>query len=186
MKTLAKLIPFILIGSILLGGCKKDADPVNEEELITTLTMTWTPVGGGAPVIFQFKDLDGEGGNAPVITSGPLAANTTYGVSIVVLNESVTPAVDISDEIVEEGPEHQFFFATTAGVNLSFSYQDADTNGAPIGLSANMLTGDASSGKFLVTLRHDLNKGGAGVAQGDITNAGGDTDIEVEFDMVIQ
>ncbi len=169
-----------------MGGCKKDADPVNEEELITTLTMTWTPVGGGAPVIFQFKDLDGEGGNAPVITSAPLAANTTYGVSIVALNESVSPAEDITEEIEEEGTKHQFFFATSAGVNLSFSYQDSDINGAPIGLVTNMLTGAVSSGTLQVTLRHDLNKGAAGVPQGDITNAGGDTDIEVEFDIVTQ
>lgn len=186
MKTLAKLLPLILIGSLFIGGCKKDADPVNEEELITTLIMTWTPDGGGAPVIFQFKDLDGDGGIAPEITSAPLNANTTYGVTISALNESVTPTKVITEEIEAEGTEHQFFFATTAGVNLSFSYQDTDTNGAPIGLIANMLTGDASSGSLRVTLRHDLNKGASGVAQGDLTNAGGDTDIQVDFDIVIQ
>ena len=40
------------------------------------------PQGGGSPVVFQFRDPDGEGGNAPTITSGALAANTTYSVSL--------------------------------------------------------------------------------------------------------
>lgn len=181
------MIPaFLLIFALMISGCSKDPDPVNEEEVITTLTMTWTPAGSGSPVVFQFRDPDGEGGNAPTITSGALTANTTYTVSMDLLNETETPAESITQEIIDEGTEHQFFFATTAGISLSFSYDDTDANGAPIGLETTMTTGDAATGKLQVTLRHDLNKGGSGVAQGDITNAGGETDLQVEFDFVIQ
>lgn len=181
------LLPSIFLAiSILMSGCSKDPDPVNEEEVITSITMTWTPTSSGTPVIFQFKDVDGPGGTAPVITSGALEANASYTVSIALLNETTTPVTNLTQEILDEGTEHQFFFATTAGIGLSFSYDDTDANGAPIGLESTMMTGPAATGKLQVTLRHDLNKGGTGVAQGDITNAGGDTDIQVEFDLVIQ
>lgn len=181
------IIPaFLLSSALLISSCGKDPDPVNEEEVITTLTMTWTPEGSGSPVVFQFRDPDGEGGNAPVISSGPLVANTIYTVSMELLNETETPAEDLTQEILDEGTEHQFFFATTQGITLSFSYDDTDANGAPIGLETTMTTGDAATGKLQVTLRHDLDKGATGVAQGDITNAGGETDIQVEFDLVIQ
>ncbi len=179
--------PALFLGfTLLITGCAKDPDPVNESELITSVTMTWTPQGSGAPVLFQFKDLDGPGGAAPTIISGALDANATYTVSMALLNEAVTPAININQEILDEGPEHQFFFATTQGISLSFSYDDTDTNGAPIGLETTMLTGAAATGKLQVTLRHGLDKGAAGVAQGDITNAGGETDLQVEFDLVIQ
>lgn len=175
------------MGSIfLITGCAKDPDPVNETELITTINMTWTPEGSGAPVLFQFRDLDGAGGSAPLITVGDLMPNTTYSVEVEMLNETTNPATNITNEIILEGTEHQFFFATTEGITLSFSYDDTDTNGAPIGVKTTMFTGDAATGKLQLTLRHDLNKGASGVAQGDITNAGGDTDAQVEFDLVIQ
>jgi len=171
---------------LLFSSCKKDADKPNEEELITTLTMTWTPVGGGTPVTFLFRDLDGEGGNPPVITTAPLAAGTEYNVDITLLDETKTPAENITEEIEEEADEHQFFFQVTAGLNLTFAYLDSDKNGAPLGLKTRMITGEAGSGTLRVILRHDLNKGAAGVPQGDITNAGGDTDIQVDFPVVIQ
>ena len=181
------IIPvFLLSTTLLISSCGKDPDPVNEEEVITTLTMTWTPQGSGSPVVFQFRDPDGEGGNAPTITSGALAANTTYSVSLELLNETETPAEDITEEILDEGTEHQFFFGLTEGITLTFSYADTDANGAPIGLETTMTTGDAATGKLQVTLRHEPDKGATGVAQGDITNAGGETDIQVEFDLVIQ
>ena len=181
------MIPAAFLSLLFLfSACSKDPDPVNEEEVITTLRMVWTPQGSSSPVIFQFRDPDGDGGTAPTITSGALMANTTYGVSLELLNETKSPAGNITEEIMDEGTEHQFFFAVTQGITLTFSYDDTDANGAPIGLNTTMQTGPAASGKLQVTLRHDLNKGATGVPQGDITNAGGETDIQVEFDLDIQ
>ena len=42
------------------------------------------------------------------------------------------------------------------------------------------------SGTITVTLRHEPNKDAAGVSSGDIANAGGETDIEVTFNVEIQ
>lgn len=176
----------LMLSSVLLSSCKKDADPDHEEELITTMILTWTPDGAGAPVTFTFRDLDGEGGNPPFVISAPLSANTEYTLDITVLNESVSPAEDITAEILAEADEHQFFFATTPGVNLAFAYLDTDSNGAALGLQTRMVLGEPSSGELQVTLLHEPNKGAAGVPQGDPTNAGGETDIEVVFDIDIQ
>lgn len=180
-------LSLLLAGIVLFGsGCKKDPVDVNEEELITTLRMTWTPEGGGTERVFEFNDPDGPGGTAPTVFSDTLAANTTYNVAIEVLDESATPTKDITEEILEEGPDHQFFFATTSGVVLQFSYEDTDANGAPIGLQTKMYTKEPGSGLLRVTLRHDLAKGASGVPQGDITNAGGETDIEVDFPLHVR
>ncbi len=188
MKSLTFPFMALLLTGIVFfnSGCKKDPVDVNEEELITTLRMTWTPEGGGTESVFVFTDPDGTGGTAPTVFSDTLTANTTYNVSIEVLDESVTPAKDITAEILAEGDEHQFFFATTAGVVLQFSYEDTDANGAPIGLNTKMFTMEPGSGLLRVTLRHDLSKGAAGVPQGDITNAGGETDIEVDFPLHVR
>lgn len=187
MNKLIFPVTLMLLASVFLfPSCKKDADKPNEEELITTLTMTWTPVGGGVPVVFSFRDLDGDGGNAPVITTAPLAAGTEYDVDITLLDETKSPADNITEEVAEESAEHQFFFQVTEGLGLTFAYLDTDTNGAPLGLRTRMITGAAATGTLRVILRHDLNKGVAGVPQGDITNAGGETDIQVDFPVVIQ
>jgi hypothetical protein len=65
-------------------------------------------------------------------------------------------------------------------------YADADGDGNPIGLRNRATTPAAGSGTITAILRHMPNKSAAGVASGDITNAGGDTDIEVDLNFTIQ
>lgn len=189
MKTPRSIILSILV-STLLFACKKDKEqaPVlpNEEELITTLTYTLTPVGGGAPVVFSFKDIDGDGGNAPVVFEGILAPNTDYTGSLTLLNESEDPTDDITIEVEEEGVDHQLFYQPEASLNLDVSYSDSDSNGKPIGLLTLVSTGSTSSGSLIITLRHEPNKNAPGVSSGDITDAGGETDIEVTFIVEIE
>lgn len=180
------ILPFLVLIIIGVTSCEKD-DPVipNEEEVITTLNFKLTPVGGGTAVTFTYQDLDGDGGNAPTITNGTLVANTTYTGAIELLNEQETPAEDITVEIQDEDEEHQFFFtSTTTGVSVSYKDQDGDGN--PIGLQTELTTGSAAMGELTIVLRHEPNKTATGVAGGDITNAGGETDIEVTFDIDVQ
>ncbi len=183
IKLIFALTAVVCLGT-LITGCE-DPEPVNQEELITTLKLTFTTVGGGSKVL-QYRDLDGIGGNAPVIISDTLTANTNYSVSVEVLNESVNPADSINAEIRAEDEDHQFFFQPAAGLNLSFSYADTDDDGYPVGLSSTAQAGVASNGQLTVTLRHEPDKHASGVENGDITNAGGETDAEVVFDVVIQ
>lgn len=174
----------MLLVSLVIVSCDKDNDVPNEEELITTLTYTLTPEAGGNPVVFSFRDIDGDGGQDPVITQGSLASNTIYDGVIELLNESETPAVDITEEVEAEAVDHQFFYSA-AGANAIFLYTDMDADTKPIGITTQVIIGDPSSGAMTVILRHRPDKSAAGVDQGAIINAGGETDIEVTFLLTI-
>ena len=189
MKKINSILVLSVLSIVFFSSCKKDdpKEPVipNEEEVITTLNLTLTPVGGGTPVEFKFKDLDGDGGNPPVISVGKLDTNTQYTGSIALYNELESPADTITLEVEEEADEHQFFFQSTAN-GLTVAYDDADDNGKPLGLATTLTTQGASTGTLTITLRHEPIKDAAGVSMGDITNAGGETDIEVTFDVGIE
>lgn len=190
--SVSKSILLATLFSISFIACDKDdnpiAPPVNEEELITTVKVTLT--NGTNVVTLTSKDLDLDGPNAPVVTvSGPLSANTAYVGVVELLDETKNPADVISEEIKEseeEKREHQFFYNLT-GLTGSAVYSDLDSNGKPIGLNFSYTTGAASTGSFTITLRHLPNKSAAGVATGDMTNAGGSTDAKATFsNLVIQ
>lgn len=180
---------FMLLTLVTVYSCDPDdPDPVNEEEVITTVTYTLTPQGGGTAVVLSFKDLDGNGGNAPLISGGLLANNTTYNGVLEFTNESKTPATNITNEVRSEGTDHQVFFAVSELLLDAFdlTYIDADTNGDPIGLSTTFKTKKIASGEIQITLRHEPNKKASGVSNGEITNAGGETDVEVRIPIVIK
>ena len=172
--------------SIIFTSCgKDDPDIPNEEELITTVIYTLIPGGGGSNVVMSFRDLDGDGGNAPIIEGGTFEANTNYNGTIELLNESESPVEDITTEIRSEAEEHQFFFQSGIS-DFRIGYNDQDANGDPIGINTVLSTGAATSGTLKITLRHEPDKNGSGVSEGDISNAGGETDIEVIFPVNVQ
>ena len=186
IKTI-KILSLILFSLVIITSCSNDDDnpePVNEEEVITTLTATLTPVGGSTAITMRSQDLDGDGPNPPVLdVSGDLAAGTTYNGSLELLNETESPAEDITEEVEEEGEEHQFFFSATNSI-ATFAYSDMDGDGNPVGLEFTLTAaGAAGSGTITITLRHEPDKDASGVSDGEITNAGGETDISVTFDV---
>lgn len=179
-----KISVLAIVAVLSFSSCSSDDNapvPVNEEEVITTVTATFTPMNGGTAITLTSRDLDGDGPNAPIVTaSGNFIAGTMYHGSVVFLNELSNPAENITDEIEEEGDEHQLFFQQS-GLG-SFTYGDEDANGNPIGLHFNYTAANTpANGNLTITLRHEPNKTGEGVANGTITNAGGATDAEVTF-----
>lgn len=186
MKVLHFLSIALLATVLTISSCTVDEpeDP-NEEEVITTLRYILTPTNGGDAVVLEFQDLDGDGGNAPIITADTLAANTAYSGSIELLNEAGSPVEDITVEIRAEKEDHQFFYETTV-TDFTIGYNDSDANNNSVGLETSANTGAAANGTLKITLRHKPDKLGANVINGDITNAGGETDIEVTFDVTIQ
>lgn len=184
MKTI-KLLSILFIASIVLSACSNDDDgdqePVNEEEVITTLIATLRPSGGGDTVTFTYRDLEGNG-NPNIVVSGDLTANTTYNATIQVLNETESPAEDVTLEVLEEDDEHQFLYVIASSLNITTTYTDQDGDGNPIGVTFNATTGDASAGDFTIILRHEPNKPNDGTP-GD---AGGETDISSTFPVEIQ
>ncbi|MDP5027900.1 MAG: type 1 periplasmic binding fold superfamily protein [Flavobacterium sp.] len=185
MKNL-KLIALLVIPVIFSTSCSNDDAPVNEEEVITTVRVTL--VGGGQTIVLESRDLDGDGPNAPVLTpvgGGILVAGTTYTGSTEFLNELEDPAEDITVEVEEEGADHQVFYQLPSSIG-TVTYTDTDANGRPIGLNFTLVAGTSgSTGTLMVTLKHLPNKTASGVADGDITNAGGNTDAAVTFSVAV-
>ena len=171
---------------VIFTNCNDDDLPMeNEEELITTLTYTLTPMSGGTPIIMSFRDIDGDGGDPPIISTQRLTSGVAYTGVLTLANESETPTEDITEEIEEEAEEHQFFFEIGGSIDMDITYADQDADGNPIGLTTELIAGDPGSGSLVITLRHEPDKSGMGVANGEIANAGGETDIEVSFFVTI-
>jgi hypothetical protein len=179
--------------AIILSSCTDDdkvVAPVNELEYITTVTAVFKPQNGGTDVVLEFKDLDGEGANDPIITTSiPFQQNKTYLGSVSFKNELISPAGDITPEIIDEALEHQLFYQTTGNLN-PFMYatnkSNYDRNGKPIGLQSVYKTSGPASGVLRLTLRHGPDKNGKDVPLGIITNAGGATDIAVDFPITVE
>ncbi|CAN1542958.1 hypothetical protein MCEGE10_01842 [Flavobacteriaceae bacterium] len=189
MKNL-KITTLALVALLALSSCSKDdTPPVNEEELITTVTAVFTPQGGGTTVTLLYKDLDGDGLNALNEVTGNFVQNKTYDGAVTFKNEAADPIEDITPEIITEGDEHQLFYEKTGTLN-AFTYGTAssnfDVNGKPIGLQSVFTTTGAASGTLKITLKHLPNKSGVNVAAGDITNAFGNTDVEIIFNLTVQ
>lgn len=185
MKDLKNILALLFMATLVFS-CSDDDDgnpaPVNEEEVITTMTVSLTPQGGGTTVTLQTQDLDGDGPNAPVITvSGNLNDFTTYEGSIELLNETESPAEDITEEVAEEDEEHQFFFATTGSI-AGVTYADADSNGNPLGLEFLLSTQQPGAASITITLRHEPRKPN----DGTLSDAGGETDIAQTFDLIVE
>lgn len=175
-----------LLTATAFTACKKDKGETNEEEVITTLQLTFTPQGGGTPLVYKFEDADGPGGAAPVIDQIILAPSKSYDVALQLLNKTVSPAEDITEEVEEESDAHRFYFAPAAGSNITVSDLDQDDNGVAVGLNSVWTTGAAATGSIKVTLRHypavPPNK-----AAGDLVDSQkSGTDIEATFTTKIQ
>lgn len=187
-----KLLNIALLLCLTIFSCSSDDDAtfvptgslpvvINEEEVITTLNVTLTPVGGGTTVTLQTQDLDGDGPNAPVITvSDDLVNGKVYNGTIELLNETVNPAEDITEEVETESNEHQFFYTAGTGLDISTTYENFDINGENLGTEFTLTTNTVSSGTLTFTLRHEPTKPNTGLA-----DAGGETDISATFDIVI-
>ncbi|WP_026839382.1 hypothetical protein [Gillisia sp. JM1] len=179
-----KFLATAIFATVLFISCSSDDDtpePVNEEEVITTLTVTLIPNGGGTPITLQTRDLDGDGPNAPIVTSGNLATGVTYNGSIVLLNETVNPPENITEEVEEESEEHQFFYTIGSGLDVTTMYTNLDGDGNNLGTQFTLTAGAASSGKLTFTLRHEPTKPNTG-----LDDAGGETDIAATFNVTVQ
>ena len=189
MNTINKIMKaslFALLIAATITACKKDKDlvpvppPVDHEgEVITTMQLTFSDSAGIQPTLSAtFRDPDGDGGSGPdIFDTIRLVNNTTYFTSILLLNETVTPADTISNEVLEEGDEHLFCF-TPSGTNVSIVLTDSDGT-YEIGLQSKWRTGAISNGTVQVVLKHQ-----PGVKNG--TCNPGETDIDISYVTIIQ
>lgn len=163
----------------------------NEEEIITDVVLTFTPMDGGDVVTARAQDPDGEGVlPLEVLDVISLAENTTYTMEIAVSNE--IEGEDITEEIREEADEHMFFFGFSEGIfsdptgdgNIDnrqdpLNYNDLDGNNYPVGLSTEWTTAAAmNSGTLQIVLKHQPDSKSAA----STVNEGG-TDIDLTWDI---
>ncbi len=170
-----KALGLVAVLSLTFTACKEEVeDPHdhNEEELITSVELSFTEDSTTNTVEFKFADPDGDGGNAPTQHDTiQLKANTTYNLSLKFLNES-DHVHDITGEVEEEADEHLVCFDVTGSTTVTIN--DMDGNNLPLGLESTVTTGDSESGSFTVSLKHqpDVKNGSCDV---------GETDVEVAF-----
>lgn len=200
MSKVFKIFNYLIFSILLInGGCSTD-DPKKEDapELITKATLTFTPTAGGNPIIISASDPDGEGVQN-LAPQGPinLSSNTTYDLTIKLVNELATPdedGYDISEEVQEEGAEHLFLFSWTNNIFSAPSgngnidnradeviYSDTDSKNLPIGLKTRWTTsGSGKSGSFRIVLKHqpDLKTGTSGINIGE-------TDMDISFSVSV-
>jgi hypothetical protein len=189
------LLTALLGGVVLLSGCDKDPEQENIPEEITKVVLTFTATGA-APIVVEANDPD-LGGIQPFETGTiTLNANTTYTLSVEFFNgfyEPTDPEYNITEEVEEEGAEHQLFFGWSDGVFSSpdgignieatgtINYNDEDVNELPIGLSTTWTTGSATTGKsFRIMLKHQPD-----IKSATSTYADGDSDLDLTFPISI-
>jgi hypothetical protein len=187
-------------GSLMFSACDSD-DPQKEDvpELITRVTLTFTPQGGGNAVVVTATDPDGTGVQT-LRTSGPiaLAKGTSYALELTLINELAKPTdpeYDITAEVEEEGDEHMFFYSWTNNVFANpagngnvdnradaVRYEDKDGNDQPIGIhTAWTAAAAAASGKFQVLLKHQPD-----LKSATSTSADGEDDLNITFDIEVK
>lgn len=185
MKTLKNII---YIGFIVaLVACKKDktevTEPtpvnVNEEELITTVTLHFYEEGNSSYYFMaSFRDVDGVGGNEATIDTIKLDTNSTYNVSVELLDESKSTTENITEEVKEEADEHLFCYESTTS-NLAVNITDTDGT-FPIGIDSDWKTTDEIISSIKIILKHQPE------GQKNGSCSPGETDVEVEFPLVIK
>jgi hypothetical protein len=176
----------IAVASITFAGCKKDKvenPDVEEQELITTVKLHVTGANSFDKT-FTYKVENGFGVTSPgTITRDDiaLAPNTEYNMEVHLLNEKKNPAEDITEEVIAEKNDHLFLFEAQTSL-LTLTDGNKDNNGAPFNQTIKVKTGAAGSGSLTVILKHEpANKNAANAA-----DAGGETDVEATFNVVVQ
>ena len=88
MSITNKFFLLLLLVAVTVTSCDDDDPPMeNEEELITTVILTFDDPNSSEDITFEWKDLDGDGGDDPIVTVSDLDSNVMYSVSIMLLNE---------------------------------------------------------------------------------------------------
>lgn len=177
--TNTRLITLLALSAGLLfstSGCKKsDPTPADENELITTVRLKFTE--GSNSQTFEWKDIDGDGGKAPVIQNIALKTNKTYKVDVSFLDESKMPIFDITEEVAKEKDEHLVIITPAPASLFVYTYGDKDSRNFPVGLTGTAKTSGAGTGTLKVVLRHQPPINGKPVKDGTATLGSSDADV---------
>lgn len=215
-SVLAAVLALVATGGI---GCDSDPEAGDDHdhdhdheptEVITTVTLRFTPEGGGETRVAEFSDPDGDGGMSGSSDPIALTEGIAYDLEIGFSNALVDPTEDITAEVAEEAEEHQVFIAGTSvdgpAVNdnsapvVMHEYADLESDygdnavGAdlPLGLSNRVVAVAAGTGTFTVRLQHLPELNGNPQKVPDLATQlrdgmllPGDADARVTFDLTV-
>ena len=178
------------------GGADGHAQD-HDHKAITKVVLDITSQADGSEQTINFGDPQtGAGG---VDTDIELVNGTTYDMAMTVLNDLESPILDITNEIIEEANEYQVFF-TGSAINdgiVTFTYDDQDDNGLPLGFDSTLTGAAAGSGILTLTLQHMPEQDGNAVkrdgmadevaAEGLAGIAGeGAPEVHIDFPVTVQ
>jgi len=177
------IVPFI-------SSCSSDDDNtpeiINEEEVITDVTLTFTNAAEGS-VTYTYTDEQYRDDSyvAPVIS---LTSGETYEVETNFYNNSDPEDPELVTEEVEEESDDHFLTYGFSNADVELTRTDSaistDSDGVQIGLSTEWVAGAAGTGSVLVSLVHQPTEKITEPADGAVV--GGETDAAVTFELEIQ
>lgn len=164
----------LLAGALSFSTCRKgDVIPI---EGVTTLRVIFSQPGGNQ-ITFEFKDLDGIGGNDPVIDEIQLPPLNVFNCRLEVLNESKVPVEDWTATINQRSGIHLFSYKVSNDV-MRFSNLNTDESGKPFGIVSLAAT-KTGTGTLTIIMKHDVDKNSSNPI------GTGVTDIEATFPVKI-
>ncbi|MEZ4903164.1 MAG: hypothetical protein R2822_16095 [Spirosomataceae bacterium] len=112
-----------------------------------------------------------------------LKANKTYQLEVSFLDESKSPAENITQEVKEEADEHLVVITSMPAALFIYTATDKDSRNLPIGLVGSLKTNAANTGTLRLQLRHQPPVGGVAMKDGT-ANLGSD-DVNVAFNLTV-
>lgn len=177
--------------SLFLFACTDDSDDsvkpgvnitLNEEELITSVELHFADTNQVALDTFAFNDPDGNGGMSPTIDSIKINSNQSYLVNVQFLDKSNPSSIkDITAEIIAEDDEHIICYELSNANGLMINRTDSDGS-YEVGIKTRWIANNmaaTSNGVLKLILKHQ-----SGSKDGSCNP--GDTDVEVNFPLIIQ
>lgn len=195
--------------ALLVTACENDDHGHEDEnEVISLVELTFTPMGGGAPLVYGFNDPDGDGGASGVSDKIDLVAGVEYTLGVRFVNSLAEPPEDITEEVQGEAEDHFVFILgdvvgpASAGspALVTHAYADSESDyGAnavgddlPVGLVNTITTKEAGTGVLRLILRHVPEVNGQPQKTGDLPreladgkDLPGSVDVDVSFDLVV-
>lgn len=173
-----------VLAALALAACGDSTGPGQEQELITRVTLTLTPVGGGAAQVIYIDDPDGLGPTAPSAQVGTLqlVQGNDYTGSVTFENRLVSPPENITEEVAADDDEHMVIYTVGGATGTTLVTTDTDMSLRQLGLAYTVTAGDAAgAGTVRVVLCHyDATPKPATASTCTV-----DTDIDVSFNFTV-
>lgn len=189
MKT-TKLFIMAIFCLTFITSCNNDDDnpePVNEVELITNVTLTFTNTSNAADVVIMSNVApDGQEGAFTNTVNGTFTAGQSYSLDLEITNESDPADIDdvLNDDIIPEGDEHFFKYNNTLGLGMIRDVASADgAHDSNLGDKTTWTTGAAGTGNLQIILVHQPETANDSNQFGSTT--GGEEDFNITFQGVV-